>query len=47
MRPRFGVVRAREFLMKDAYSSHLDEACLQRGYDAMYHAYNAVFTRMG
>ncbi|MEY4376750.1 MAG: hypothetical protein RJB26_1300, partial [Pseudomonadota bacterium] len=47
VRPRFGVMRAREFLMKDAYSFHLDEACLQRGYDAMYHAYNAIFTRMG
>lgn len=46
VRPRFGVMRAREFLMKDAYSFHLDEACLQRGYDAMYHAYNAIFTRM-
>ncbi|MFM7067523.1 MAG: proline--tRNA ligase, partial [Gammaproteobacteria bacterium] len=47
VRPRFGVMRAREFLMKDAYSFHLDEACLQRGYDAMYRAYTAIFSRMG
>jgi prolyl-tRNA synthetase len=47
IRPRFGVMRAREFLMKDAYSFHLDEACLQRGYDAMYDAYTAIFTRLG
>jgi prolyl-tRNA synthetase len=47
VRPRFGVMRAREFLMKDAYSFHLDEACLQRGYAAMHRAYTAIFTRMG
>ena len=38
-RPRFGVMRAREFLMKDAYSFHLDEKSLQDGYDAMHRAY--------
>jgi prolyl-tRNA synthetase len=47
IRPRFGVMRAREFLMKDAYSFHVDEACLQRGYAAMYDAYVRIFTRMG
>ncbi len=46
-RPRFGVMRAREFLMKDAYSFHLDEASLQATYDAMHDAYTAIFTRMG
>ncbi len=46
-RPRFGVMRAREFLMKDAYSFHLDEKSLQVGYDAMHKAYTAIFTRLG
>jgi prolyl-tRNA synthetase len=46
-RPRFGVMRAREFLMKDAYSFHLSEASLQAGYDAMHRAYTAIFTRLG
>ena len=46
-RPRFGVMRAREFLMKDAYSFHLDQASLQAGYDAMHKAYTAIFTRLG
>ena len=41
VRPRFGVMRAREFLMKDAYSFHLDQASLQETYDAMYEAYIA------
>lgn len=46
IRPRFGVMRAREFLMKDAYSFHLDEASLAAGYQAMYDAYTRIFTRM-
>ena len=47
IRPRFGVMRAREFLMKDAYSFHLDQDCLTRGYQAMYDAYTRIFTRLG
>jgi prolyl-tRNA synthetase len=47
IRPRFGVMRAREFLMKDAYSFHLDQASLQDGYRAMYDAYTRIFTRLG
>jgi len=46
-RPRFGVMRAREFLMKDAYSFHIDQASLQETYDAMHAAYTAIFTRLG
>ena len=46
IRPRFGVMRAREFLMKDAYSFHLDDASLAEGYRAMYDAYTRIFTRM-
>jgi prolyl-tRNA synthetase len=46
IRPRFGVMRAREFLMKDAYSFHLDEASLLEGYRAMYDAYSRIFTRL-
>ena len=47
IRPRFGVMRAREFLMKDAYSFHADAASLEEGYQRMYAAYTAIFTRMG
>ena len=47
VRPRFGVMRAREFIMKDAYSFHADQASLQQTYDAMYKAYGAIFTRCG
>ena len=47
IRPRFGVMRAREFIMKDAYSFHVDTASLQQGYRAMYDAYTRIFTRMG
>ena len=47
IRPRFGVMRAREFIMKDAYSFHADEASLAQGYQAMYAAYTAIFTRLG
>jgi prolyl-tRNA synthetase len=46
IRPRFGVMRAREFVMKDAYSFHLDQASLNEGYDKMYGAYTRIFTRM-
>jgi prolyl-tRNA synthetase len=47
IRPRFGVMRAREFVMKDAYSFHVDEASLAEGYRAMFDAYTRIFTRMG
>jgi prolyl-tRNA synthetase len=47
VRPRFGVMRAREFIMKDAYSFHLDEESLREGYRAMYDAYTRIFTRTG
>ncbi|MFW2421680.1 MAG: proline--tRNA ligase [Porticoccaceae bacterium] len=46
-RPRFGVMRTREFIMKDAYSFHLDQASLGETYDKMYAAYSAIFTRIG
>jgi len=46
-RPRFGVMRAREFLMKDAYSFHVDEASLQQTYEVMHAAYTRIFTRLG
>jgi prolyl-tRNA synthetase len=47
IRPRFGVMRAREFIMKDAYSFHADEPSLAEGYRQMYDAYSAIFTRLG
>ncbi|MCG7896300.1 MAG: proline--tRNA ligase [Candidatus Thiodiazotropha taylori] len=47
VRPRFGVMRAREFLMKDAYSFHLDQASLQQTYDQMHQAYSRIFSRCG
>ena len=47
IRPRFGVMRAREFVMKDAYSFHADEASLAEGYRRMYEAYSAIFSRLG
>jgi prolyl-tRNA synthetase len=47
IRPRFGVMRAREFLMKDAYSFHIDDADLQREYRNMSDAYSRIFTRLG
>ena len=47
IRPRFGVMRGREFIMKDAYSFHADEASMAAGYDAMHAAYTRMFTRMG
>ena len=46
-RPRFGIMRAREFIMKDAYSFHADQASMQTTYEAMYAAYTQVFTRCG
>src|SRR5210317_1019597 len=47
IRPRFGVMRAREFLMKDAYSFHIDEASLDETYWEMYEVYSRIFTRAG
>ncbi len=47
IRPRFGVMRAREFVMKDAYSFHADQASLAEGYRKMHQAYDAIFTRLG
>lgn len=47
VRPRFGVMRSREFLMKDAYSFHTSQESLQETYDAMYAAYSKIFSRMG
>ncbi len=47
IRPRFGIMRAREFLMKDAYSFHLDQASLQETYDRMHQAYSRIFQRCG
>ena len=47
IRPRFGVMRAREFVMKDAYSFHIDHASLQDGYQRMHAAYTAIFERLG
>ncbi|VFP87554.1 proline--tRNA ligase [Candidatus Erwinia haradaeae] len=47
MRPRFGVMRSREFLMKDGYSFHETQSSLQQTYFAMYHAYSHIFKRMG
>ncbi len=46
-RPRFGVMRAREFLMKDAYSFHINQDSLQATYDAMHAAYTRIFSRLG
>ncbi|MBN3265349.1 proline--tRNA ligase [Pectobacterium brasiliense] len=46
VRPRFGVMRSREFLMKDAYSFHTSQESLQLTYDAMYAAYSKIFSRM-
>ncbi len=47
IRPRFGVMRSREFVMKDAYSFHLNQASLQQTYDLMYQAYTNIFNRFG
>lgn len=47
VRPRFGIMRSREFIMKDAYSFHTDEASLQQTYDIMHKAYCNIFERIG
>ncbi|GLQ96984.1 proline--tRNA ligase [Dyella mobilis] len=47
IRPRFGVMRAREFLMKDAYSFHINPESLAQTYEVMYQAYTRIFTRLG
>jgi prolyl-tRNA synthetase len=47
VRPRFGVMRAREFLMKDAYSFHLDQVSLEETYTRMHEAYTRIFERVG
>ncbi|HEY4128819.1 MAG TPA: proline--tRNA ligase [Gammaproteobacteria bacterium] len=47
IRPRFGIMRAREFLMKDAYSFHIDQASLDKEYQNMYDTYARIFTRLG
>ena len=47
IRPRFGIMRAREFTMKDAYSFHVSQASLSEIYDGMHKAYSTIFTRIG
>jgi len=47
IRPRFGVMRSREFIMKDAYSFHIDQDSLQETYNVMYDTYCRIFTRLG
>ncbi len=47
IRPRFGIMRAREFLMKDAYSFHLSDESLQETYTRMYETYSKIFNRLG
>ncbi len=47
IRPRFGLMRAREFIMKDAYSFHLSHECLQKTYDTMVTTYECIFNRLG
>tara|TARA_R110001592_G_scaffold362635_1_gene677486 strand:- start:61277 stop:63010 length:1734 start_codon:yes stop_codon:yes gene_type:complete len=47
IRPRFGIMRSREFLMKDAYSFHISQESMQQTYEVMYQAYSAIFQRMG
>lgn len=47
IRPRFGVMRSREFIMKDAYSFHIGQESLQQTYDVMHQAYTNIFTRLG
>lgn len=46
-RPRFGVMRAREFTMKDAYSFHMEQECLEKTYQGMFNAYCKIFDRLG
>jgi prolyl-tRNA synthetase len=47
IRPRFGIMRAREFLMKDAYSFHIDQASLEETYRVMFDTYSRIFSRLG
>ena len=47
IRPRFGVMRAREFIMKDAYSFHVNQACLEQTYQQMYDSYSSIFSAIG
>lgn len=47
IRPRFGIMRSREFIMKDAYSFHSSQDCLQSTYKKMYDCYSRIFSRMG
>ncbi|MEH6592508.1 MAG: proline--tRNA ligase [Halioglobus sp.] len=47
IRPRFGIMRSREFLMKDAYSFHADQASMEQTYQQMHQAYSNIFTRLG
>ncbi|MCU7800066.1 MAG: proline--tRNA ligase [gamma proteobacterium symbiont of Lucinoma myriamae] len=47
IRPRFGIMRSREFIMKDAYSFHASQECLQKTYEVMYDCYSRIFERMG
>ena len=47
IRPRFGLMRGREFCMKDAYSFHLDKTCIDKTYDNFFQAYSRIFKRMG
>lgn len=47
IRPRFGLMRGREFIMKDAYSFHISQESLQQTYDVMYDTYSRIFTRLG
>jgi prolyl-tRNA synthetase len=47
IRPRFGIMRSREFIMKDAYSFHLTDDSLQETYDRMFQAYTNIFSRLG
>ncbi|HDY81394.1 MAG: proline--tRNA ligase [Gammaproteobacteria bacterium] len=47
IRPRFGIMRSREFLMKDAYSFHIDQSSLEQTYNVMHQAYSNIFTRLG
>jgi len=47
VRPRFGVMRSREFMMKDAYSFHLSDECMEKTYQTMFKAYCRIFDRLG
>ena len=47
IRPRFGVIRAKEFFMKDGYSFHVNDACADKTYQEMYDAYHEIFNRCG